>query len=495
MYIRSNGGSSGGSQTSVIEMHQPEAAATKGKGDHLSLHEHSQTLRTPPPATAVAVLEQWNRPRINMYRTFATFYSFIILGMNDAAYGALIPYLEEYYDISYIIISLVFLSPAMGYISSACTNNLIHTHFGQRGIAAISSISHLIAYIVIAVHPPYPVLVIVFILAGYGNGLADSGWNAWIGDMAHANEVLGFLHASYGLGGAIAPLVATTLVTKAGWMWYEFYYIMIGLAFIEVIFAISVFWRANGAAYRNQHRQLKQAESATTPEDGLATPQEAEEQVQPSPKPKGGLFRLSSATRASSPTAEAVMNRITWLCSLFLLIYVGTEVAIGGWVVTFMLRVRHAQPFAAGLTSTGFWLGITVGRMVLGFVTARVFPTEKVAITVYLIISVGLELLFWLVQDFISSAVMVALLGFFLAPMFPAAVVAETKLLPKRLHVAAVGFAAAFGASGACVFPFAVGAIAQAKGVGVLQPIVLALLAVLLGVWWLIPKLPKIREA
>lgn len=42
-----------------------------------------------------------------------------------------------------------------------------------------------------------------------------------------------------------------------------------------------------------------------------------------------------------------------------------------------------------------------------------------------------------------------------------------TKLLPKRLHVAAVGFAAAVGASGATVLPFLVGAIAQSKGVAV----------------------------
>ena len=33
------------------------------------------------------VLEQWNNPRINLYRYLATIYSFIILGMNDAAYG------------------------------------------------------------------------------------------------------------------------------------------------------------------------------------------------------------------------------------------------------------------------------------------------------------------------------------------------------------------------------------------------------------------------
>jgi hypothetical protein len=34
-----------------------------------------------------ASLERWNEPRINMYRYFTTLYSFIIMGMNDAATG------------------------------------------------------------------------------------------------------------------------------------------------------------------------------------------------------------------------------------------------------------------------------------------------------------------------------------------------------------------------------------------------------------------------
>lgn len=41
----------------------------------------------PPPSTAVNSLQKWNSPRINMWRVFATFYSFIMLGLNDAAYG------------------------------------------------------------------------------------------------------------------------------------------------------------------------------------------------------------------------------------------------------------------------------------------------------------------------------------------------------------------------------------------------------------------------
>lgn len=79
--------------------------------------------------------------------------------------------------------------------------------------------------------------------------------------------------------------------------------------------------------------------------------------------------------------------------------------------------------------------------------------------------------------------------------MFPAAVVAMTKLLDKRLHVAAIGFAAAVGASGATILPFAVGAIANSRGVQVLQPVVLALLAFILIIWLMIPKLPKQRMA
>lgn len=70
------------------------------------------------------------------------------------------------------------------------------------------------------------------------------------------------------------------------------------------------------------------------------------------------LFRMPSA-------------RVSWVAALFLLCYVGVEVALGGWIVIFMLRVRHGEPFASGMSAMGFWLGITVGRAILGFVTPR----------------------------------------------------------------------------------------------------------------------------
>lgn len=106
----------------------------------------------------------------------------------------------------------------------------------------------------------------------------------------------------------------------------------------------------------------------------------------------------------------------------------------------------------------------------------------------------ALELLFWLVPQFFVSAVAVALQGFFLGPLFPTAVVVATKSVPKHLHVSTLGFAIAFGGSGAAILPFAVGAIAQSKGVGVLQPIVLALLGVLFVLWVALSSFNKKRE-
>lgn len=84
---------------------------------------------------------------------------------------------------------------------------------------------------------------------------------------------------------------------------------------------------------------------------------------------------------------------------------------------------------------------------------------------------------------------LVFLLTLFLhsGPLFPAAIVAATKLLPAEYHVSAIGFAAAFGGGGAAVFPFVVGVIAQAKGVGVLQPIAVAILSFILLVWSALP--------
>ncbi|RYC63800.1 hypothetical protein CHU98_g2423 [Xylaria longipes] len=495
----------GGSGTAVIEMQPVYLSPPPSKNQSVetttppdssprraSTDEEKQDMdgAPPMPPNGTDVKERWNYPRTNTRRVGACFYSFLVMGANDSAYG-----LQEFYHLSYIIISLIFLSPFVGYTLAAVLNNFFHTRFGRRGVALVASCSHLVAYVVIAVHPPYPVLVLAFALAGFGNGIADAGWNAFIGNLDRANELLGLLHGLYGVGAVISPVIATTLITKAGLPWYAFYYLMVSAysflsfflhGFMSLFLDFVVLW-ATRLELTNCVRQIGLAGLETVVTGTCfwkATAQEYRDSVAASSGSSGGglkevLFKKPGA-------------RVAWLCAVFLLGYVGVEVALGGWIVEFMIQVRHGGAFESGITATGFWLGLTAGRFILGFITPRI--GEKLAIMIYLPIAMAFELLFWLVPQFIVSAVAIALQGFFIGPLFPAAIVAMSKLLPHHLHVSAIGFAAAFGGSGAALLPFAVGAIAQAKGVQVLQPIILALLAAILLVWCGLPKMGKKKD-
>lgn len=449
-----------GAPSAVIEL-QPQPRSLGNNSCHssnqASIVEHCHLpVDADIPPTAVAALEKWNSPRSNIYRTFATFWSFFVMGANDAAYGSLIPYLESYYHLSYTVVSLVFLSPLVGYMLAAIVNNKIHVTLGQRGVAAIGPTCHVIAYVMNCLHPPYPVLVVSFVFAGFGNGLQDSAWNAWVGNMANANEFLGLLHGLYGAGAVLSPLAATSIITRAHLGWHYFYYIMLGCAVVELAACLACFWAATGTAFKQATAQSR----GNSERRGLKT----------------ALFKRPSA-------------RVTWICATFLLGYVGIEVALGGWIVTFMIKVRHGGAFASGMTATGFWLGITVGRVTLGFVTPRI--GEKVAIAAYILCAMAFGLVLWLVPQFYASAVAVSLQGFFLGPLFPAAVVMTTKLLPRHLHVSSIGFAAAFGGAGAAVLPFLVGAIAQARGVKVLQPFILGLSGAIFLLWLGLPRVSK----
>lgn len=179
------------------------------------------------PPRAAAVVEKWNEPIGNVFRVGAVFFSLFVSGANDAAYGALIPYLETYYELSYLVVSLIFLSPFVGFIVSAAINNYLHMRIGQRWIAFMCGGCHALTYLILSQHPPYPVLVLAYVLAGLGNGIGLAAWNSYIGNLARSNELLGFMHASYGLGGTVSPLIATSMITQANLGWYEFYYVLV----------------------------------------------------------------------------------------------------------------------------------------------------------------------------------------------------------------------------------------------------------------------------
>jgi hypothetical protein len=97
------------SETTVMELRelhplpQPKAILTRissrlsrARSDRdISEEEPDVNETLPSPTTAeVERHERWNESRVMMYRTFAAFWAFVIMGANDAAVGALIPYVS-----------------------------------------------------------------------------------------------------------------------------------------------------------------------------------------------------------------------------------------------------------------------------------------------------------------------------------------------------------------------------------------------------------------
>ncbi|KAL4817758.1 major facilitator superfamily domain-containing protein [Aspergillus spinulosporus] len=413
--------------------------------------EPEQAYGANTDAPVVRAKQKWNEPSINKWRIAVAFASFAVVGASDGVYGALVPYIREDFGLSTTVVSLIFMTPFAGYTMASVAVNKIHMIFGQRGIATIGPLCHLIPFIIMAFFPRFPVLLVAYAFVGLGNGLIDAGWNAWVGDMVSASTLMGLMHACYGLGATLSPAIATAMIDH-GLKWSTFYLTLVGGSALELITCGPLFWSENGERFR------------------INNP------------------RVSGSTR-DSRTTEAIKNRVTWILAFFLFAYMGVEVSVGGWIVEFMMQVRDGGAVASGLVPTGFWAGITTGRIVLAFANEAV--GERLAVIIYLALAIALELVFWLVPHFIVSAVAVSLIGFFTGPLFPAAVTMAAKLLPKHLHTPSIGLVSALGGSGGAILPFAAGAIAQPHGVSSLQPFALALLATITGLWLLLPRQPR----
>ena len=134
------------------------------------------------------------------------------------------------------------------------------------------------------------------------------------------------------------------------------------------------------------------------------------------------------------------------------------------------------------------WTGLMLGRLVLLWVNAKVswrpgLPSspclstlsrqigEWLALFIYALLAIGLELIVWLVPSLIGGGVAVSLVGVLLGPFFPIAMNQAGRILPAWLLTPSIGWIAGVSQAGSAVLPFITGALAQSKGIGSLQPL------------------------
>ena len=172
-----------------------------------------------------------------------------------------------------------------------------------------------------------------------------------------------------------------------------------------------------------------------------------------------------------------------------MLFYVGTEVSLGSWSYTFLLEERHGSTLLSGWSVSGYWLGLTLGRLILGKVGQRV--GNKRLIQGCLLGAVTGVLFIWLVPGQGAAAFGLALTGFSLGPIFPTTIALMSDRVSPRVLPSAIGFLASLGSMGAAIFPWLAGNLAQYTGMWSLLPYVIVLTAMMLILWVSLQKRPQ----
>lgn len=373
--------------------------------------------------------------------------------------------MEAYYHISYTIMSLVFVGNAIGFITAAFFTDTILSKIGRAKTLIASVVLQLCAYVILVCTPPYPLVVFSFFLLGYGAAMGLALNNVYCAHTHPPSVILGLGHGSYGVGGIIAPIIGTTMVSR-GVLWSRFYCISLFLCMLCIAFVVFAFWGYEEESEPNLLTALEVTAS-----------------------------RQSAATNAATKFKDlkyALHNKVTIFGALFIFAYQGAEVAISGWIISYLINYRDGDPAKVGYVTAGFWAGITLGRFVLTHLAPRI--GERNYVVILTIGSAILQLLAWLVPNVIGNAVAVALLGLLLGPVYPCAQTIFSRALPRHLQTTAVGFIAGAGSSGGAVAPFTTGILAQAVGTWVLHPVCLGLYVAMMACWFAIPRMAKRKE-
>jgi fucose permease len=195
------------------------------------LRSSDHDAASPQPAQGEDGMENRARARLTSTnlnsRIAATMFSFMVTGLFNASIGVMLAPMSRYYNLTDLHVSFIFLCGPIGYVLASPSNASIHSLLGQRGIALIGPTLHTLAAVGIAAHPPFPIVLIAFVVNAMGIGLVDGSWCAWAGGLENANVVSGLLHGSYSAGAAAGPFVAGLSLGKAAMPWWDWYYVLV----------------------------------------------------------------------------------------------------------------------------------------------------------------------------------------------------------------------------------------------------------------------------
>ena len=352
---------------------------------------------------------------------------FIVLGFPDGMLGVAWPSMMTEFGVQNAQMGTMLLASTVGFLLTSFNTGRLIRWFGISTLLTVSSVVRAAGLLGIALAPQWAVLVGAAFVFGVGSGAIDGGMNTFFAMRVRSPRLMSWLHASFGLGATIAPIMLTALFSL-GIIWRWGYVIV---AALQVAMGLVVLLRAGDWQMR--------VETSET-----------------------GAPSLRRSTRAT------LMRPIVWVNIAIFFFYAGIEVTAGNWSYSVFTETRGVTPEVAGLMAGLYWGSFTVGRIFFGIVANRFAVTATIrAMAVTAIIAAAL--FWWNPVNWVGFAGLL-ILGFALAPVFPLLITATPSRLGNADANNAIGFQVAAASFGIGVLPGLAGALADRSSLAIVGP-------------------------
>lgn len=378
-------------------------------------------------------------PRLGL--VLLAFIAFVALGMPDGLLGVGWPSIRDGFSIPLDAIGMFLTALVVGYMTSSFLSGFLLARLGVGRMLAASCLLTGTALIGYTLVPAWGMMVALGVFAGLGAGAIDAGLNTYVA--AHFGEgLMQWLHASWGVGITLGPIIMTLgLTTFETW---HFGYRVVGgfqLALALGFVLTLAMWNQND-----------------TPAD-----EKTEKKL----------------TDYKTPMGETLRQPQVWLSVLLFFLYVGAEGGLGTWTYTLLTESRGVNPTLAGFFAGSYWFTFTIGRIVAG-VFARRVGIDKLVLGGLVGALLGTGLLVWNPSE-MANVIAVAIIGFSIAPIFPAMMSGTKTRVGDHFAANTIGMQMAATGFGTAVIPTLMGVLARRISLEIIPVFLLVVYVSLFG--------------
>ncbi len=343
--------------------------------------------------------------------------SFIGLGLPDSLLGSAWPVMHQDINAPVHLAGVISMLICICTVLSSLMSDRLTSKFGAGKVTAVSTITTALALLGFSLANSFWLLTLIAIPYGFGAGAVDSALNNYVA-LHYKSKHMSWLHCFWGLGASISPFVMGYAVTGLN-SWSAGYQIV---CVIQICISIILF--VSLPMWKNKTEDTEK--TITSP---LSLKQVA--------KIKGALP-----------------------CFLAFFCYCGFENTAMLWASSYMVMAKNITPEVASSYASLFFIGITVGRAINGFLTIKLSDKTLIRIGESLILAGVIVIA--LPLDFTYTVAGFITIGLGCAPIYPCIIHMTPTLFGKDKSQAMIGVQMACAYTGSCLLPPLFGLIANA---------------------------------